>query len=239
MHHETPPLVVAVRHAPHLAARAARGEHVVVGIPDHQGPVDLDLHRLAGGDEHVAMWLAPHAVVARDDRGEEGPQLEAIEEAQRERARLVGDQRHANAGVPKAPQSLDHARVSRRRGPHRRRIVMLEALDGAIEVHGLAGASFKCALDQRAHATPDQCFHRRARQRRQAELGERALERERDLAGGLDERAVEVEDHGAEGARHHGAAHSSTNPAAKLTNRGRGAECFAPLHPFTSARRDT
>jgi hypothetical protein len=50
-------------------------------------------------------------------------------------------------------------------------------------------------IDQGASTAADHLAHRRLGQRGEAELANAALERERDLAGGVGERAVEVEDH--------------------------------------------
>src|SRR5258706_20784 len=66
-----PALVVAIGHAPHQATRVARGEHVVVGVAEHQRLVDAHAHLLCRGGEHVAERFAPDAVVAGDNRIEQ------------------------------------------------------------------------------------------------------------------------------------------------------------------------
>ncbi len=81
-----------------------------------------------------------------------------------------------------------------------RAVVVEEALDDRRLQIGGQLAPLRCcrARDQRRRAAADHAPHLLAADGWPALFGERALERERDVVGGVEQRAVEVEQHGLE-----------------------------------------
>jgi hypothetical protein len=94
--------------------------------------------------------------------------------------------------------------------------VVLEARDDG--AGGDTGAeALERPFDERGHAPADHLAHCRLRQRGEAELCKAARQCVRDLAGGIGQRAVEVEDDRAD--RQHGLSRRTSPARARSTGR--------------------
>jgi PKHD-type hydroxylase len=88
---DRPPLVVTVRHAPHRAARGARGEDVGQGVANQDGVPRLCAKKVARMYYGQGVGLLPRESVPAHDAAKEPREVLAVQEFLREAARLVRD----------------------------------------------------------------------------------------------------------------------------------------------------
>jgi PKHD-type hydroxylase len=108
---DRPPLVVAVRHAPHRAPGGARGEHVVQGVADQHDLVRVCAKQRARMYYGQGVGLVPRDSVPAHDAAEEPREPGAVEEFLREAARLVRDAAEAETEHMHTGEPVDDARI--------------------------------------------------------------------------------------------------------------------------------
>ena len=115
------------------------------------------------------------------------------EQLSREEPRLVGDHAELESRRAHRHEAFLHFREQRRARGDQALVVRFKNLHGVVEVRGGAHLIHR-ALDQRAHAAADERGRGFERHDGKSKPRERLVQRERDLLGRVDERAVEVED---------------------------------------------
>lgn len=108
---DRPPLVVAIRNAPHAAAGSPRGKDVVQGVPDQQGlarPCAKKAVRMYYGQ---GVGLLPRESVPAYNASKEARETLAVEQFLREAARLVRDAPEAEPKPSNANEPVDDAGV--------------------------------------------------------------------------------------------------------------------------------
>jgi PKHD-type hydroxylase len=108
---DRPPLVVAVRHAPHRTPGGARGKNVVQGVTDQDHLTRACAQQRARMHYGQGVGLLPRESVPAHDAAKEPREPSAVEEFLREAARLVRDAAEAEAARMHADEPVDDARI--------------------------------------------------------------------------------------------------------------------------------
>jgi PKHD-type hydroxylase len=108
---DRPPLVVAVRHAPHRAAGRPRGEDVVQGVADQERLLRPCAKKVARMYYGQGVGLLPRDSVPAYDAAKEPGEVLAVEQFLREAARLVRDAPESEPERLHADETLDDSGV--------------------------------------------------------------------------------------------------------------------------------
>jgi len=130
---DRPPLVVAVRYAPHRAAGRPRGEDVVQGVADEERLVRPCAKQVARMYYGQGVGFLPREGVPADHAAKEPGEVLAVEQFLREAARLVRDAPETEAERPDADEAFDDAGVGPGAAAGLLGVPALEEGEGALE----------------------------------------------------------------------------------------------------------
>mmetsp|Transcript_2838 Transcript_2838/g.7331 ORF Transcript_2838/g.7331 Transcript_2838/m.7331 type:complete len:289 (+) Transcript_2838:212-1078(+) len=189
-------VVVAVGDQHQRAAGGVGGLGVVARVAHHPGGRRGCAERLAGLQQRQRVGLLAREVVAAEHMPEVAGQPLALEQLARRCGGLVGQHRQRQAPCAQGLQPLDDTRVDGRVRAVHGGVVGLVERPGVVEQAGSGPDMGERLPHQVLAAAADGVLDEAAAHGRQTEVGQRQPEHGHEVAQGVDQGAVEVEDDG-------------------------------------------